>query len=545
MATNTISVRSHVARDLLQSAALFKTEKLVVWEYVSNGLQYRDTSVPPVVTVTLDTRGREIVITDNGRGMDREGLQNFFVMHGENLDRIDGRKGRGRFGTGKAAAFGIADVLEVSSIKDGKHNTVSLSRKEIEAAGAGNIRVRNIDQDKHTSEPNGTTVKISDIKLSKLDQAGIVSYIERHMAHWPGKPTVLVNNHLCEYNEPAIANSRTVHPAQDLRKVIGDVELSIKVAKSPLSQELQGVAIYSNGNWLETTLAGAEGQAMAQYIFGHIDVPALDDDSAPIPAFDMSRSMKLNVSNEVAQAVMQFVGYEVDRIRRELVQEEKSRKAQEDAKKLDREARKIADMINGDFREFSDRFARVKAKRGRGRDAGGSFIPAGPEDTDLLLGGEIPATETTIENEVASSNGKNNESGEDPNPGPVLSADENGQPKGKALGGEGSSKRSRGGFSVEFKDMGENMPRASYVSSERTIYINTDHPQIRAAKGSNDSDDPVFRRLAYEVAFSEYAFALGIEMDNNGEFIEPSDAIVEIRETVNRMAKRAARLYAE
>ncbi|MGC1650972.1 MAG: hypothetical protein WA741_34535 [Candidatus Sulfotelmatobacter sp.] len=34
--TRPLEVRSHVARDLLQNAALFKTDKLVVWEYVSN-----------------------------------------------------------------------------------------------------------------------------------------------------------------------------------------------------------------------------------------------------------------------------------------------------------------------------------------------------------------------------------------------------------------------------------------------------------------------------------------------------------------------------
>ena len=39
-AIDEIYVKSHVARDLLQSAGLFKTDKLVVWEYVSNGLQY-------------------------------------------------------------------------------------------------------------------------------------------------------------------------------------------------------------------------------------------------------------------------------------------------------------------------------------------------------------------------------------------------------------------------------------------------------------------------------------------------------------------------
>ena len=34
--TDSIFVKSHVARDLMQSAGLFKTDKLVVWEYVSN-----------------------------------------------------------------------------------------------------------------------------------------------------------------------------------------------------------------------------------------------------------------------------------------------------------------------------------------------------------------------------------------------------------------------------------------------------------------------------------------------------------------------------
>ena len=75
-------VRSHVARDLLQNAALFKTDKLVVWEYVSNSLQYVDPGTNPVVQVLLDGKKKRITVTDNGRGMDLGGLQNFFVMHG-------------------------------------------------------------------------------------------------------------------------------------------------------------------------------------------------------------------------------------------------------------------------------------------------------------------------------------------------------------------------------------------------------------------------------------------------------------------------------
>ena len=49
MATSSdqLFVKSHVARDLLQNAALFKTDKLVIWEYVSNGLQYIDPGTNP------------------------------------------------------------------------------------------------------------------------------------------------------------------------------------------------------------------------------------------------------------------------------------------------------------------------------------------------------------------------------------------------------------------------------------------------------------------------------------------------------------------
>src|SRR5438309_6508032 len=130
--TDQIFVKSHVARDLLQSAGLFKTDKLVVWEYVSNGLQYVNPGTNPVVRVTLDSQKKKIVITDNGRGMDWSGLQNFFVMHGENIDRKEGRPGRGRFGTGKSAAFAIASVLRITTVRKQQRSTVELSRGDVE-----------------------------------------------------------------------------------------------------------------------------------------------------------------------------------------------------------------------------------------------------------------------------------------------------------------------------------------------------------------------------------------------------------------------------
>ena len=92
--------------------------------------------------------------------------------------------------------------------------------------------------------------------------------------------------------------------------------------------------------------------------------------------------------------------------------------------------------------------------------------------------------------------------------------------------------------------MGDAESRAKYVREERTIYVNLDHPQISAAKGRSGIEDPVFRRLAYEVAFAEYAIALASELAAQEEYIEPTDPIFDIRDTLNRMARRAASLYA-
>jgi len=180
-----IYVKSHVARDLLQNAALFKTDKLVVWEYVSNGLDYIDEGTHPVVRVTLDNKRKRIVVTDNGRGMDWKGLENFFIMHGENIDRKQGRPGRGLFGTGKSAAFGIADILRISTVRNKKRSKVQLSREDINNMSSEDpIPVHSIEREVLTTQPNGTMVEIEGIHLKSLQQVGVIQYIERHLAKW-------------------------------------------------------------------------------------------------------------------------------------------------------------------------------------------------------------------------------------------------------------------------------------------------------------------------------------------------------------------------
>lgn len=244
MTTSELSVTSHVGRDLLQSAALFRHEHAVAWEYASNGLQYVDSGVNPIVRIAIDQAKRSMTISDNGRGMSFTDLEGYFTMHGENVDRKRGRPGRGMFGTGKSAVFGIANQLRVSTVRSGFRSVVELDRATIESPEAKTrVPVRVIEQSVPTDAANGTVVEVLDINLKRIDAASIIREIEKHIAHWPSA-TVFVGHHQCQYIEPPTATVERISASgSPFADVLQGVELVLKVAKAPLDPEQQGIAI--------------------------------------------------------------------------------------------------------------------------------------------------------------------------------------------------------------------------------------------------------------------------------------------------------------
>jgi hypothetical protein len=406
------------------------------------------------------------------------------------------------------------------------------------------IPVQILEKNKQTSQANGTMIEIEGIHLKSIKQADVIQFIERHIAKWKNA-TVFVNKRECEPSEPPIVDKKIFRPDAKRREILGDVELIIKIAGAPLEEDDCGVSIYSKGVWYETTLAGNKGREMAQYIFGEIDVSKLDEDKSPIRAIDMSRSMQLNPSNELVLNIYGFIGETIDQVRRELLKEEKKRRESEDAKKLEKQAEEIAQVINDDFRDFRLKLAKARAKGSQGFDSGSSKIEKGTDPDDLIFGFDEPAEITGNSGDIGTDEGER-VGGEEPrtlNP-TVSPASPEADKLGKPAGGKGRRRSTSGGFRVEFKPMGEDSSRALYVGPERTIYINIEHPQLVAARGSKSVEDPVFLRLAFEVAFSEYCIALAHELDQRGEFIDTSDPIVTIRENVNRIARKAAQLYA-
>jgi hypothetical protein len=537
-------VTSHVGRDVLAQAAQFKTEASAVWEYVVNSLQYVDPGVQPKVEVTVK-RG-SITIADNGAGMDEERLRHFFTMHGENLERRAGRIGRGKWGTGKSAAFGIANTLVVDTVRDDVRNVVALDRAAIEASQGDAIpldwKVRNETVD----SPNGTVVTITDLLLTRLDKATIIEYIERNLSAFRGtNPTVAVNSHVCEYHAPPIRKTYEFKPNEKQAQMLGDTQVVIHASSRPLRDWEQGIAVMAGpGNLVAIERGGVEHKEFGNYLFGEVDVPALETFETPLEPFDPSRSLTLNPKHPVVAVLLGFIGSKLEHVRQELVCDERSAREQEEARRLARHADDLADVLNEDFASQMQRLRDIRAATSRPGSAAAlsGASASGDIEPDLWVEG----LDTPGDLDTPSSDGDQGVG--DGRTAPIIPKVGHPNDEGDAVvspaGGEGQRKRPRGGFSVDFRNLGEDEDRSMYDSTAMTIIINKDHPVVAAALKRDGIESISFRRLAYEIAFSEYSIALSYEMVNRDPAMPADDVLYDIRATLKRITTAAAPLYA-
>ena len=234
-----IEVTSHVARDFLQNAAYFNTMPKVVWEYVANSLDAAKDGI--IVVIAIEITNHEVRISDNSCGMSREELGKFFQMHGENILRKQGKKVRGRFGTGKCAAFGLANSFRIDTIQAGSRNVVELHREDIEHAQNGEpFSVRDIEVNQSTHEDDGTIVIIRELNIKRPNVNKVISYLERHLSRYRTRARVAVNGHVCKFEEPPFIKQFKRFPPIEVAKLIGNVSLNVKVSPVPLDDDTRG-----------------------------------------------------------------------------------------------------------------------------------------------------------------------------------------------------------------------------------------------------------------------------------------------------------------
>lgn len=312
----------------------------------------------------------------------------------------------------------------------------------------------------------------------------------------------------------------------------------MKVSPIRLSKEENGVDILSNGIWHETTLAEVSGD-LSDRLFGEVDVPWLEEES-DVAAFDNTRSGQLNRANTKVVVLLGWLYNELEKVRLDLVNAEQERKKSEQSRKLEEQARLLETILNDDFSQIMENLELARRLSSTQR----SGVKEAATDGGEVLPGDGNMPSAFSQTARSHSTGPRGETpppgGQEKRPGPTLQPGADlGAPKSSEGKGE---RRRRGLFTISFEHLTAENFRSKYDRTNRTIYINLDHPQVvtvlGACNGSLSSRD--FLSMAYEIAGVEYAQAIQFERLEQGQQVDPEDTLYSIGETIDRISRKFA-----
>lgn len=152
---------------------LYSSFPPVIAELISNSY---DADAEDVV-VSIDYTQKIISVSDTGNGMVFEELRDAYLVIGRNRREENGtdqspvkkRLVTGKKGLGKLAVFGVANIIEVSSVKDGKINSFIMNYNDIRSHSDNDGYPPTIVKDNvATQEPSGTVITISEVKTKSL-----------------------------------------------------------------------------------------------------------------------------------------------------------------------------------------------------------------------------------------------------------------------------------------------------------------------------------------------------------------------------------------
>lgn len=134
--------------------------KYAIIELIKNSYEARASSV------TIDVSPKEIVITDDGKGMDSEEIETLLTVSDSNKifgQEIDGRLISGEKGLGFFSAFKFGNRINISTSKNGVKSIFQLNMKEI--SEQKNLYHLDIPVNEHKVDNNqvGTVITISEL----------------------------------------------------------------------------------------------------------------------------------------------------------------------------------------------------------------------------------------------------------------------------------------------------------------------------------------------------------------------------------------------
>ncbi len=190
---------------------------------------------------------------------------------------------------------------------------------------------------------------------------------------------------MCEYREPTVAEKFTFVPSPKQAEVLSEVELVVKVSTIPLPAAEQGIAVSAgSGNLIAIETGGIENKELGNYLFGEIDVPALEKHRSPIEPYDTTRSLQLNPQHPLVRVLIPFIGSKLEEVRRILLERLNASRKTEEARRLALTADKIANILNQDFKNVIGRLQDIRAASARPGDVRPNQINSGRADNAEL-----------------------------------------------------------------------------------------------------------------------------------------------------------------
>jgi hypothetical protein len=257
------------------------------------------------ITLPLDKAVQDedkIVVTDDGHGMTFEEANTHYLTVGRDrrsqgqewtkaYNGIEARKVQGRKGIGKLAGFGIADRIEVRTVKDGQVSHFALDFAELTksqefADSKGYAPEPLADDGKATREKNGTVITLSKLKITRaINGDQFMRGIARRLLVLDQKFKVHVNGKLITRQEIPFQfrfpetqktwETATLSNGQSIQWWAGFSKETIP------EEEQRGFVVYVRGKlaqtpWFFDLSGGVWGQHGMQYLTGEVRADFLD-----------------------------------------------------------------------------------------------------------------------------------------------------------------------------------------------------------------------------------------------------------------------------
>ncbi|HGI4139784.1 TPA: ATP-binding protein [Streptococcus agalactiae] len=264
------------------------------------------------VKIHIDYSRRLISVSDNGHGMTLEELNSNFLRVARNRRSNGigltpkGRKLTGKKGLGKLALFGVADRIQVISIKNNLKNGFEMNYRSIQATSEEEFyHPETLYINENVDKKSGTEIKILDISLQNITEINSLALSLSKRFNLFSKSNFLVilsdeKNNIIELDEKFFENSikpstkldftyRFPEDFQDELKtnnaiielVNKNVRGAVFTKETPLKATEQGFSVLSHGKLASEhtphQFSERANDRFYDYATGYFDIDFIDD----------------------------------------------------------------------------------------------------------------------------------------------------------------------------------------------------------------------------------------------------------------------------